>query len=418
MECRTGKTLTALAAAAKYGASAVLFVTKKKAIPSIEADFAALSPAYALRVTNYESAHKEQPWLADLVILDEAHSIGAFPKPSQRQQVCRQLCKGCAVLFLSGTPSPESYSQLFHQLQVAERSPWAAHSTFYKWARAGYVAIQQRMINGRLLNDYSRADEQRIMADIAPCLISYSQQQAGFGASIVEADLQVQMSQQTAEAVRLLQRDKVVALADGTAIIADTPAALLNKLHQLSGGTAIDDAGQRHIIDTSKAEAIKQRFAGRKIAIFYCYQAEGDLLRQVFPSSTVCPETFQQTGADVVFIDQVRRAREGTRLDSAEAIVFYSTEYSYLSYEQARQRGMSKERQAAARVYYCVGDAGIDAEILQAVRSKQDFTLAYYGRCMAKASADGGQLPMCERPVAVGNLIPSSTSSWQRSKQR
>lgn len=380
MECRTGKTVTALAAASKFGARSVLFITKLKAIPSIEADYLAMGQPFQLRVTNYESAHKISDFGADLIVLDEAHSIGAFPKPSKRQQVCRQLCMGRPVLFLSGTPSPEGYSQLYHQMQVSDSSPWAIYSTFYRWAKAGYVSIQQRMVNGRLLNDYSRADGSRIMSELSPFLLSYSQQQAGFEACITEHDLQVSMGQQTAEAIRALQRDRICQLADGSTIIADTPASLLNKIHQLSGGTAIDEAGQRHIIDSSKAEAIASRFAGRKIAIFYCYQAEGDLLRQVFASHTDSPETFQRTGADVVFIDQVRRAREGTRLDSAEAIVFYSTEYSYLSYEQARQRGMSKERQQQVDVYYCVGSAGIDADILQAVRDKQDFTLAYYSR--------------------------------------
>lgn len=35
MEVRTGKTLTALATAGKYGAKSVLFITKIKAIPSM-----------------------------------------------------------------------------------------------------------------------------------------------------------------------------------------------------------------------------------------------------------------------------------------------------------------------------------------------------------------------------------------------
>lgn len=37
MECRTGKTLTALFAADKFNAKSVLFITKLKAIPSVKA---------------------------------------------------------------------------------------------------------------------------------------------------------------------------------------------------------------------------------------------------------------------------------------------------------------------------------------------------------------------------------------------
>ena len=39
MECRTGKTLTALATALKYGAKSVLVISKVKALPSIRLRF-------------------------------------------------------------------------------------------------------------------------------------------------------------------------------------------------------------------------------------------------------------------------------------------------------------------------------------------------------------------------------------------
>jgi len=48
MEVRTGKTLTALGVAEKLGIQNLLFVTKKKAISSIEADYKKLMPAIRL----------------------------------------------------------------------------------------------------------------------------------------------------------------------------------------------------------------------------------------------------------------------------------------------------------------------------------------------------------------------------------
>lgn len=72
MQVRTGKTLTSLAAADEYGAKNVLFLTKKKAIGSLEADHAALGCSFALSVTNYEQVGNLLP-IYDLVILDEAH---------------------------------------------------------------------------------------------------------------------------------------------------------------------------------------------------------------------------------------------------------------------------------------------------------------------------------------------------------
>ena len=58
MECRTGKTLTALYAADKFNAKRVLFITKLKAIPSVKNDYIALQPSFKLEVVNFESSHK------------------------------------------------------------------------------------------------------------------------------------------------------------------------------------------------------------------------------------------------------------------------------------------------------------------------------------------------------------------------
>ena len=54
-EVRTGKTLMALETAKLIGAKNVLFLTKKKAISSIQADYKAAGYEFNLTVTNNES---------------------------------------------------------------------------------------------------------------------------------------------------------------------------------------------------------------------------------------------------------------------------------------------------------------------------------------------------------------------------
>ena len=59
MEVRTGKTLTSLGILDKMMiVNKVLFITKKKAISSIESDYKLLSPGFDLTVINYESLHR------------------------------------------------------------------------------------------------------------------------------------------------------------------------------------------------------------------------------------------------------------------------------------------------------------------------------------------------------------------------
>ena len=92
MEVRTGKTLTALGICDNMDIKDVLFVTKKKAIESIESDYKEMGYKFNLDVINYESLHKIEPGLYyDVIICDEAHSMGAFPKPSKRAKQVKDL---------------------------------------------------------------------------------------------------------------------------------------------------------------------------------------------------------------------------------------------------------------------------------------------------------------------------------------
>ena len=119
MEVRTGKTLTSLGILNEMmSVNKVLFITKKKAIGSIESDYKLLNPSYKIFVINYESLHKIDVKGWDAIVCDEAHSMGAFPKPSKRAKQVKEFVikNNPYVILLSGTPTPESFSQIYHQI--------------------------------------------------------------------------------------------------------------------------------------------------------------------------------------------------------------------------------------------------------------------------------------------------------------
>ena len=53
------------------------------------------------------------------------------------------------------------------------------------------------------------------------------------------------------------------------------------KLHQIYSGTVKLEDGSSIIIDTTKAEYIKERFKGQTIGIFYKYKEEYNLIKQI-----------------------------------------------------------------------------------------------------------------------------------------
>jgi len=376
MEVRTGKTLTSLGICSKIGSFNVLFVTKKKAISSIENDYKMMSPFFDMTVVNYESLHhvmNDKTW--DTIICDEAHSMGAFPKPSSRAQLVKEVIKRHRpnVILLSGTPTPESYSQIYHQVYGIPTNPFKHFVNFYKFC-AVYVDVKQKKVNGMFVNDYSRGKE-TILDVMKPYTISYTQSEAGFTTEVIEDILYVDMKPSTYNMCKRLQKDLVIEGKEEV-ILADTPVKLMMKLHQMYSGTIKFESGNSMIIDDSKAQFIKEQFEGCKIGIFYKFKEEYNVLKQVFGDDiTTELSVFKDTDKNIAL--QIVSGREGISLKEAEYLVFYNIDFSATSYWQAKDRMTTKDR-PENNVYWIFTRGGIESDIYDAVTKKKDYTLKHF----------------------------------------
>jgi len=375
MEVRTGKTLTALGIAEQQNCKRVLFLTKKKAIRSIEKDYEMLNPLYNLLVINYESIHKIPDVKWDMVIVDEAHSLGAFPKPNKRAKQVRDIIKvnRCLVCLMSGTPTPESYSQMYHQVFGIPTNPFKEHKTFYKFANQ-YVDKRQKKINSMYINDYTRGYE-TIIDKMNPFTYRFSQSDAGFKVDTKEHILNVEMDEVTYYLCRKLKRNRVVE-GDEEVILADTPVKLMMKLHQLYSGTIKFESGKGMVIDTSKAQFIYKKFAGKKIAIFYKFKQELKAIKEIY-GDDICTELslFKETNKSIAL--QIVSGREGISLKEADALVYYNIDFSATSYWQSRDRMTTIDR-LESDVYWVFAKDGIENEIYKAVCKKKDYTVRHF----------------------------------------
>jgi len=377
MEVRTGKTLTSLGLAQHLECKQVLFVTKKKAISSIESDYNLLNPTFELHTINYESLHKIDDIKYDMIILDEAHTLGAFPKPSKRAKQVKELIGKYKpiVCLMSGTPTPESYSQMYHQVFGIPTNPFKEHRSFYKFARS-YVDVRQRKINSLYVNDYSRGHH-TILDLMKPMTITFTQSEAGVVNQIHEEVLNVSMDNTTYYLANKLKKNRVVE-GEGEVILGDTPAKLMSKLHQLYSGTVKFESGESMIIDYSKAKFIKERFAGQKIGIFYKFKQEYNALKSVF-EDTLCNTLEDFVDSDKNIALQIVSGREGISLREADALVYYNIDFSATSYWQSRDRMTTKDR-LNSKVYWIFSDGGIEKDIYKAVIKKKDYTVRHFKR--------------------------------------
>lgn len=376
MEVRTGKTLTSLGIAEQLKSWKVLFITKKKAISTIEADYKLLNPAYFLTVINYESLHlvmDNEEW--DLIICDEAHSMGAFPKPSNRAELVAYVIGKYRpkVILLSGTPTPESYSQMYHQVYAIPNNPFAEFRNFYRFCDK-FVNVTQKKINGLFVKDYSGGLDTIIKA-MEPYTINYTQAEAGFKAETMEEVLEVEMSDRTYSMIKRLKRDLVIEGKDET-ILADTPVKLMMKVHQLCSGTIKFESGNSMVLDTTKAQFIYDNFCAHKIGIFYKFKEELNALKQVFGDTlTTELSVFEDTDKSIAL--QIVSGREGISLRDADFLVYYNIDFSATSYWQSKDRMTTKDR-LENKVFWVFAKDGIEKEIYKAVTKKKDYTINHF----------------------------------------
>jgi hypothetical protein len=380
MEVRTGKTCTSLEVAKNYGAKKVLFLTKKKAIGSIESDYKSFGHSFEIQIINNESLHKVTDKDFDLVISDEHHRNGAYPKMNIATKFIKERFSHLPMIFLSGTICPESYSQIYHQFSVSNYSPFNDYTNFYKWAK-DFVNIKKKYVSYGELNDYSDANIDLIQKYINTYIISFTQKQAGFTTEVKENILTVQMKPQTYEIIKKLKKDLIVEGKDEV-ILADTGVKFMSKVHQLYSGTVKFESGNSMIIDDSKAEFIKERFSGVKIGIFYKFKEEYNLLKKVF-GENLCNtvEEFDSTDKNIAL--QIVSGREGISLKNAKYLIYFNIDFSATSYWQSRDRLSTMER-LKNDVFWIFAEGGIEFYIYKAVMNKKDFTLQFFKQYVRK----------------------------------
>ena len=307
------------------------------------------------------------------MVLDEAHTLGAYPKPSKRTKLIKQMISKQKpyVILMSGTPTPESFSQMYHQVYGCPSSPFKHHVSFYKFAKE-YVNVTQRVIKSFPLNNYDDG-KQSILDE----MISYTQKEAGFKSQIKEHVLKVKMSELTYRFVKEMREHSVIeGKKTDDAILGDTGVKKMSKIHQLFSGTVKLESGKGMVTDLSKAKFIHAEFKNQKIGIFYKFKAEYDALKQVYGDAlTDDLEDFNSTNKNIAL--QIVSGREGISLKKADCLVYYNIDFSALSYWQSRDRMTTKDSKSSD-VYWIFAEKGIETKIYKTVTKKKDYTLRHF----------------------------------------
>jgi hypothetical protein len=132
------------------------------------------------------------------------------------------------------------------------------------------------------------------------------------------------------------------------------------------------------VIDNSKALFIKEQFKDNKIAIFYNFIAELQMLKETFGNKlTTDLEEFNTTDKWIAL--QIVSGREGISLANADALVMLNIQFSAVSYWQSRDRLTTMNRKQN-NVFWIFSKNGIEQKIYNRVQKKLDYTNEIFKR--------------------------------------
>ena len=289
-------------------------------------------------------------------------------------------------LLLTGTPVGNSPLDLWSQYRYLDRSIF--EPSFYAF-RAHYASMGG--YGGYEVIAYRHLDELTKKAHAIAHRVTKAQ--ALDLPERIDQVLYCQLEPQARRAYRQMQREKVAELEGGTATAPQIITQML-RLSQITGGFLPADGGPLTRVSGAKLALLRETMedriaAGEKVVIFARFRAEiADILKLCLelggPGATrsiwgevpskaygQAVEDFQTDPAVRFFVAQIQAAGAGITLHAAHTAIFYSLDYSYLAYDQAKARIHRIGQRQPCTYLHLVAQDTIDEAVLGALQQKR-----------------------------------------------
>ena len=363
LEEKTGKTLTSILITEMSKTKRILIITKKKTLEGWNETLNNYSTTKTYTAINYESLHKLTDTSYDLAIIDETHAnLSTYPKVGKTWKTVHKFTSKLPIIYLSATPSVQTFSQLYHQLKLSAWSPWAKYKNFYEWFKV-YGIENIIWLGGRQVKQYNECQVQAF-EDVKHLFISYTRKELGFEHEPNDIIHYVELSDETKKLYNELNKHNVIEALD---YVADTPMKLLVGLHQIEGGTLKNEDNYTTLRNFEKIEYIKREFGDSSSAvIFYHYKSEEVKLMEHFKNARIL---------------QATSFAEGVDLSMYRIFIIYSMDFSTARYTQRRARQCNMQRGEAIDVHFLLVKGGISEQVYETVAvNKKNFVNKYFDK--------------------------------------
>ena len=362
---RSGKSLTSILVAEQLeDVKNILVLTKKNAISGWEKFHKLMTKTY--KITNYEQIGKLNKDDYNFVIIDESHNLSAFPKPSGRTKLIKDLAYDKKVILLSGTAIVESPSGIYHQCYITKYSPFSEFKSFYQFHKK-YGLPYGKFIAGRNLKFYDKCKPE-LIEEINKFSVYMTQEDAGINVNAEDELHYIDLEERTKKIYNHLQKKKVVSVYDVNGkiikIVCDSTMKLRTVLHSLEGGTVKVDDKYYEIGNLEKINYIKKHFEDSfDTVIMSHFVGERELLKKHFKKAQILSSMANSQGIDCSY---------------AKYFIVYSESYSGSHHIQLRERIININGSKTNKIIYLLVKGAISDQVYKVTSNKKNFNDSLY----------------------------------------
>lgn len=373
---RSGKTYTAiLACELSSVAKKVAIITTKEARDGwykFTENNNLISKEY--HVYNYEAMGRRdkrklilkiQKGVYDILIVDESHNIGKFPKPSLRHLLAKAIFFDLPHIHLSGTAIIESGCSIYHQMAISKYNPFKEFKNFYEFhKRYGNPYTIKTQAGPKKQYDRHKPE---LLDKINEFTIYMTQEDAGIGKEVQSKDIihYVELDPQTRDWYNTLQTDKVLQVGQHL-IMADSTIKERTALHMLESG--VGKVGDEYVYfgNLEKINYIRNTFGDSEdIGVMCHFKGERALLNEHFNHIQVYSSNAHA---------------EGTDLSHLRYFVILSSDYRGSKFVQRKERIINTEGSNTTEVHHILVKGAVSDQVYKKTSKKEDFNNSTYER--------------------------------------
>lgn len=336
-------------------------------------------------------------WDFDCVVIDE---LSSFKNPqAKRFKALRKVRPRMRrVVGLTGTPVPNGYMDLWSQIYLLDRGERLG-KTITQYRRRFFRAEYRPWGHEYTLLPGAEEEINGLIKDI--CLSMKAKDYLRLEEPLV-VDVPVVLTPKEMEMYRRLEREYILAVADGGLITAANAAAVTTKLLQLSNGAVYDGTGEAVHIHDQKLERLEELIEaanGRPVLVFYSFRHDRDRVKKHLCGVEVReldgPKDIADWNAGRIPVLLAHPASCGHGLnlqDGGNIMVWFGLTWNLEHYQQAIARLHRQGQGQQVIVYRLITEGTVDEDVAGALSGKENMQEAFLEKLSARLRAlqEGG----------------------------